>query len=243
RPNATLVVNEYVGPNRFQYSDDVLAIINALLRCLPPALRRPYDVRTRPTVAEMIASDPTEAVRAEEVLGFLETRFEVLERKELGGAILQHLLYDIVQNFRFESPRERSLLELLCTIDAMLTDARRIPSDFVICAARKRGATVTKNNRPLPPRSEAAKDVEPDPLQRIPLASRLFGGGALDVHQRRLLRVALLAEQPRRANLFAENALLGPLRGRDSWGWLMAHAPRDPVVRELLKTAAILARA
>ncbi|HEX8252642.1 MAG TPA: class I SAM-dependent methyltransferase [Thermoanaerobaculia bacterium] len=243
RPNATLVVNEYVGPNRFQYSDDVLAIINALLRCLPPELRRPYAVRTRPTVDEMIASDPTEAVRAEEVLGVMEQRFEVLERKTLGGAILQHLLYDIVQNFRFEVPRERSLLEILCTIDAMLTDARRIPSDFVICAARKRGASVMKTDRPLPPRSEAANDVERDPLTRLAIAARLLGGGALDAHQRRLLRVALLAEQPRRANLFAENALLGPWRRADSWEWLMAHAPRDPGVRELLKTAAILARA
>ena len=34
RPDATLIVNEYVGPNRFQYSDDVLSIINALLRCV-----------------------------------------------------------------------------------------------------------------------------------------------------------------------------------------------------------------
>src|SRR5207253_4970651 len=34
RPEATLIVNEYVGPNRFQYGDDVLAMINALLGAL-----------------------------------------------------------------------------------------------------------------------------------------------------------------------------------------------------------------
>ena len=33
RGDATLIVNEYVGANRFQYSDDVLAIMNGLLRC------------------------------------------------------------------------------------------------------------------------------------------------------------------------------------------------------------------
>ena len=232
RADATLIVNEYVGPNRFQYSDGVERAINLLLRALPEELRCPYDVRVRPTVEEMIANDPTEAVRAEELLAFTEERFEVLERKELGGAILQHLLYGISGNFRFEVPRERSLLEMLCTIDAMLTDAGRIPSDFVISAARKKGSRVTRVDRPLPPRPDEAKDVEPDPLRRLPLLSRIRGGG-LDAHQRRLLRLALLAEQPRRANLFAEDVRLGPLRG-------LRYVPRDPAVRTILDAAARL---
>jgi SAM-dependent methyltransferase len=236
RPDATLIVNEYIGPNRFQYSDAVDAAINALLRALPEELRRPYDVRVRPSVEEMIANDPTEAVRAEELVAFTEVRFEVLERKPLGGAILQHLLYDIVQNFRFDVPRERSLLQMLCTIDAMLTDSERIPCDFEILVARKRGSGVTKVDRPLPPRTEAANDVEPDPLRRLSRFARMRGG-ALDRHQRRLLRLAILAEQPRRANLFAEDVRLGPLPGT------LKYVPRDPAVRALLEVAAILAPA
>jgi len=243
RGDATLIVNEYVGPNRFQYSDDVLAIMNALLRCLPRELRAPYDTRARPTVEEMIAHDPTEAVRAEELVTFSERHFDVLERKDLGGAVVQHLLFDIVQNFRFEVPRERSLIEILCTIDAMLTDAGRIPSDFAVFVARKRGATVQREERPLPPRVPEAADVEPDPLGRIPLRSRLLRGGGLDVHQRRLLRAALLAEQPKRANLYREDARLGPFGRRRDWEWLLSRAPRDPAVRALLETAAILAPA
>jgi SAM-dependent methyltransferase len=232
RAEATLIVNEYAGPNRFQYSDDVLTIINALLRCLPRELRGPYESRTRPTVEEMIANDPTEAVRAEEVLPLLAREFEVLEQKQLGGALLQHLLYDIVQNFRFEDARERSLLEMLCTIDALLTDSGRIPSDFAICAARKRGARVMPVARPLPPRAEGAEDVEPDPLSRIPLIARVMRGGGLDAHRRRLLRLALLSQQPKRANLFEEDAWLGPLRG-DVSAWL----PEDEAVRELWRVA------
>ena len=240
RPDATLIVNEYVGPNRFQYSDDVLSILNALLRALPLELRRPYEQRVRPTVEEMIANDPTEAVRAEELMAFTHRTFEVLETKELGGAILQHLLYDIVQNFRFDEPRERSLLDILCTIDAMLTDAKRIPCDFLIAAARKKGSTVTKAARPLPPRTEQANDVEPDPLRRIPLPSRVLRGGGLDAHQRRLLRVALLSQNGRRANLFAENARLGPFGRARDWTWVLAQAPADPAIRRLLETAAAI---
>src|SRR4051812_9473871 len=40
KPEATLVVNEYVGPNRFQFRDRQLEIINALLAALPERLRR-----------------------------------------------------------------------------------------------------------------------------------------------------------------------------------------------------------
>ena len=81
RAEATLIVNEYVGPNRFQYGEAVDAAINTLLRAIPAELRQPYDRRVRPTVEDMIANDPTEAVRAEELVAFTERHFEVLERK------------------------------------------------------------------------------------------------------------------------------------------------------------------
>ena len=160
RANATLIINEYVGPKRFQYSDDVSRIINALLQCI-----RPGEVRARPTVEEMIANDPTEAVRSDELLAFTARQFDVLDRKDLGGTILQHLLYDIVQHYRFDVPRERGLIEMLCTIEGMLVDRGRVPSDFALLAARKKGASVRALPRPLPPRAQGAEDVESDPLR------------------------------------------------------------------------------
>lgn len=249
RPNATLIVNEYVGPNRFQYGDDVSAAINALLRALPEELRRPYESRARPTVAEMIANDPTEAVRAEELIAFTENTFDVRERKNIGGTILQHLLYDIVQNFRFDVPRERSLLQMLCVIEAMLVDSGRISCDFVLMAARKKGLGVKREKRPLPARAEGAGDVEGDPLRTYE------GGGCgrrtpgvLTRDHLRLLRLALLSQQEHRANLFEERAFYSwrerfRARGCDPFDWMLARAPNDPAIRSLLETAATLARA
>jgi SAM-dependent methyltransferase len=249
RADATLIVNEYVGPNRFQYGDDVSSAINALLRALPEELRRPYDVRARPTVAEMIANDPSEAVRSEELVALMERHFDVRERKNIGGTILQHLLYDIVQNFRFEVPRERSLLQMLCTIEAMLVDRGRIPCDFAMFAARRKGSNVTPANRPLPPRAQGAEDVEPDPLRggswRPAFRRR---GEPLQRDHLRLLRLALLAQQPQRANLFEERAIHSwrermRARGHDPFDWLLMRAADDPAIRGLLGTAATLARA
>ncbi|MDQ3280914.1 MAG: class I SAM-dependent methyltransferase [Acidobacteriota bacterium] len=240
RANATLIVNEYIGPNRFQYSDEVLAMINALFRCLPKELRGNYESRRRPPLDEMLAYDPTEGVRAEEVVPLLERHFDVRERKQLGGAVVQHLLFDVVQHFRFENARHRSLLEMLCTIDAMLTDRGRINSDFAIFAARRKGSGVEAAPRPLPPRPVEALDVEPDPLQRIPLLSRVANGGALDAQQRRLLRLAVLSQNETRANLFAEDAAMGSFGWSDAWAWMRRCAPDDPAVRGLVETAAAI---
>lgn len=242
RAEGTLLFNEYVGPNRFQYGDDVLSIINALLACLG----RP--AKARPSVEEMIANDPTEAVRSEELLAFTESHFDVLERKNIGGTILQHLLYETIRDFRFDVPRERAIVEILCTIEAMLVDAGRIPCDYVILAARKRGVHVTRADRPLPPRPAAARDVERDPLWRwsrgLWAARRRSvapARGAAQGAAVRLLRLALLAGRTKRANLYRQSRILSFLARRgDAWERALRATP-DPAIQCLLRTAATLA--
>jgi SAM-dependent methyltransferase len=253
RADATLIVNEYAGPARFQYSDEVQAIMNALLRCLGRA------PRARPSVEEMIANDPTEAVRSNEVLAFTERHFEVLERKHLGGTILQHLLYEIAEEYRFEVPRERAIVEILCTIEAMLIDTGRVPCDYVMLAARKRGSVVTRARRPLPPRPEAARDIERDPLHRgaggrargaVGFGEAGSGKGPIPWRAAlRCLRVALLSQRGRRANLYGQSSFLSlrerwRARGIDPWVWVQARVENevaDETIRCLIRTAATLA--
>ena len=254
RPEATLIVNEYAGPNRFQFSDDVLTIMNLLLRCIPRELRGGLESRTRPTVEEMIANDPTEAVRSAEIVDMTARHFEILERIDIGGTVLQHLLYEIATRFHFEVPRERSIIEILCTIEAMLVDSGRLPSDFVLLACRKRGSRVTKASRPLPPRAEGANDIESDPLRGTFIKKGRRGPSVHPSSPRfwkpalRILRLALLSGQERRANLHRESRLLGwreRLRagGRDPWEWVEQRAPDDEAIRCLIRAAATLARA
>ena len=207
--DATLIVNEYAGPRRFQFSDDVLSRINTLMACLPARLRNGALKRERPPLQLMIDLDPSEAVRSDEILPMIAERFEIMERRDMGGTLLQHLLYEIVQNFRFNAPKERAMIELMCAYEAMLIDRGAIPCDFVICAARKRGSRATKANRPLPPRPEAALDVDHDPLWRT---------GALACRNLRVARILAASRQSHRANLFSENpiaAIVARLRRGD----------------------------
>ena len=241
KPEGTLIVNEYVGPNRFQVHDHVLTLINSLRDALGAP---PFD---RPTPQFMIEHDPSEAVRSEEVMPLLRERFDVLEQKELGGTILMHLLYEIVQRFRFDNPVERAIVETLCTFEGALLDAGRIESDFVIAAARKRTASASRsiNSRPMPPRPEAALDVDPDPLA---LRGRVGGASgsqrSLKRWQLRLLRIALASTQPRRRNLFRETPwqtvreqLSFAMRGGDAIRWIVGRGAAhdlDPRMRALL---------
>jgi SAM-dependent methyltransferase len=260
KPNAMLIVNEYVGPNRFQFSDDVLRMINELLACLPLRLRGGYERRERPTPQFMMANDPTEAVRSEELMPMIAARFEVLEQKSLGGTILMHLLYDIVQNFRWDDPRERSIIDLLCTFEGALVDAGAIPSDFAILAARKRGSQVTRARRPLPPRPAAARDIERDPLAQARCGTGVSLSGRAEAHPTflrgshlRMLRLALLSARAKRANLFRESRLRAAIEQArfaaarvPPFDWIIGRwsaYDNDPTIGALLETFARLGAA
>ena len=216
RPEGVLIVNEYVGPKRFQFSDGVLSIVNELLACLPAPLRRSalsgstYERKLRPSEEEMIANDPSEAVRSDELRALLEERFTILDQRELGGTLLQHLLYDIVQNFGSADPRKRSMVELLCAFEGALVDAGSIPSDFAIFAARRKSAKLPSDryDRELIPRPPEALDVDPDPLGfgrcRLPERFDKQRRSPLASWQMRILRVALISRRTDRRNLIDE---------------------------------------
>lgn len=263
KPDGFLVLNEYVGPSRFQYSDDVDRAINALLHVLPPRLRRStlhgdlYDRRARPTVDQMIASDPSESVRSSELLARFGKRFDFMERRNIGGTILQHLLYDIVANFQFEDVRDRSILELLCATDAMLVDTGVVPCDFVIAAARKRGSSVVAERRPLPLLPPEALQCDPDPLRLagFQLDRRYVGSrgprewseanwpGAM-----KMLRISWAAQRSHRRFLFFESRRRTMLERAAAaathsspMSWVLARAPGDSDLRTVLEVAATLA--
>jgi SAM-dependent methyltransferase len=253
RPDGTLILNEYIGPKRFQFSDDVLALMNALLRCLPERLRfggiagAVYERKERPAVEMMIAHDPTEAVRSDELLAFTARTFDILDQRDLGGAVLQHLLYDIAGNFRFEVPRERAMVELLCAFEGMLVDAGQLPSDFVLIAARKRGSRLPREayRRELPPRPVLESD--PDPLWRglfrSAVAKPPLSKAAAPPPHSEILRIALASTQPTRKPLFRESRLAAWLVKGDPLALYLAVEREDNedtrAIRALLETFAV----
>jgi len=144
-PTGWFYLDEYVGPNRFQWTDPQLRHVNRLLDLLPDDLvrtatgqiRRNFQLASAEAVA---AFDPSEAVRSAEIPAIIAERFEVVERRGYGGALLHLLLAQVAQNFLSAPDRARAevYLDRLIEAEERLHRAGRIDDDFMVILARRR---------------------------------------------------------------------------------------------------------
>jgi SAM-dependent methyltransferase len=143
-PGGFLVVNEYIGPSRFQWTDDQLRLINDMLGMLPQRLRVQlgdgavkHEV-LRPTVEEMIRIDPSEAVCSVAISRLIARYFDVDTRVDYGGTILYQLLERIVHNFDPAREEDVALLRLLSLLENEAIRAGTLSSDFAVFIAHRR---------------------------------------------------------------------------------------------------------
>jgi len=141
KPGGLLILNDYVGPNRLQWTTAQLAAANDLLAQLPASHRRRYkssQLKTRitgPGRLRMRLADPSEAVESERILPAVRNEFAVLEEKAVGGNLLALVLKDIAHHFLADDPITRELLHLLFEAeDAFLAS---YPSDLVFGVYQK----------------------------------------------------------------------------------------------------------
>ena len=147
KPDGLLVINEYVGPNRLQWTKDQLRRANQLLRELPLTYRKrawenQYKGRIyRPGWLRMWLADPSEAAESSTILPTLHRHMEVVEEKPFGGNLLHLLFKDIAHNFLDEGDQTQALLQqLFHAEDAFLAEGNS--SDFVFGVYRKKRQTV-----------------------------------------------------------------------------------------------------
>jgi len=145
KPLGLFVLNEFVGPSQFQWTDQQLTTINELLEILPAKYKAyincPGKFKERlekPSIVEMNSYDPSEAIRSAEITLLLPTYFNVLELIEYGGTILHTLLQDIVGNFDNEEEESLALLKFLIYVEKILLKNKLLPSDFALVVAQKK---------------------------------------------------------------------------------------------------------
>ena len=123
KENGLFVINEYVGPNLFQWSNIQLKAANNILKTLPIKYRkrkRSNSVKSkiyRPGTIRMFLSDPSEAIASEDILPTIRKYFNVVEEKMFGGNILSILLKDISHNFLNDDQETVDLLDRLFSIE------------------------------------------------------------------------------------------------------------------------------
>jgi SAM-dependent methyltransferase len=127
-PGGLFLMDEFVGPNRFQWEDRTLEVAAQVRERLeerhlvvPENPRKHFPRRLeRPSAAAVARADPTESVASEEILGRLAELMPSADVVQLGGVVYHVALSGIVTNFTdADEPLLRELLEL----DGALADA------------------------------------------------------------------------------------------------------------------------
>lgn len=140
-PGGLLYVDEFVGPDRFQWTDRQIEIVNRLLACLPEELRRDLATRSgevkeeigRPDLQRFTRDHPEEAISPSRVRPALDAHLEPVAVKPYGGAVFHQLFSRIMGNFA----RRPDLVRLILEFDAILTDLEAVSSDYLWAAYRK----------------------------------------------------------------------------------------------------------
>jgi ubiquinone/menaquinone biosynthesis C-methylase UbiE len=144
RADGFFLINEFVGPRQFQFTDLQLSLVADLLAALPEEWRRDSttgqvkDHYRRMPVEHWNVTDPSEAIRSDRIVPEVEKQFRVIERIDYGGTILNLLLEHIVHNFDPAVEKDVAAIRLLSTFEAILIRQGVIQSDFTAMAARKR---------------------------------------------------------------------------------------------------------
>jgi len=144
KPEGLFVLVEYVGPSQFQWTDKQLGIINDLLKIIPAKYKNnisiPFTIKEcveRPSLEYMNTHDPSEAIRSAEIVPLIKKHFNIIEKRDFGGTLLNVLLHNIVGNFNEGNVEDIAFLELLCYFERTLIAEKVLTSDFTFIIAKR----------------------------------------------------------------------------------------------------------
>jgi SAM-dependent methyltransferase len=147
KPNGWLFFNEYVGANHFAFGPQQIAAITYAFALIPECYRVSFahgsvgqvqHIVPLPDPIEVVRTDPSEAVRSQDILEVVGDYFDIETINPCGGSLLQFLLHGIAGNFRQEDPHSMRILQMLFDIEDGLIESGVLKSDFVVVAARQR---------------------------------------------------------------------------------------------------------
>lgn len=127
-PGGWFVMDDYVGPTRWQWPDQQIIIGERALSLLPERLLRdpmnpdklfPRTI-TRPNLRKLYEADPSEAADSENIIPSIYKYFPNAEVKKTGGCIYHLALAKVLANFQ---GNDEPLLKSLLLLDEMLAES------------------------------------------------------------------------------------------------------------------------
>jgi SAM-dependent methyltransferase len=137
-PEGLVVMHEYVGPRRFQWTARQVELADDLLHTLPMRLRMRADGRlkervVRPSRLRMWFEDPSEAVESDRIMGLMETHLSTVRRVDLGGSVVDLVLTGIAHHFADQADAEaHAECERMLAVEDRLLAEGEVASDHVL---------------------------------------------------------------------------------------------------------------
>ena len=172
KPDGVFILYEYIGPSQFQYPKAHLDLADTMLGMIPQQYRRNvrgpgYKERVpRTSLADMNAYDPSEAIRSDEIIPLLASRFQIPHLRMIGGTLTLLVLNEIAGNFVPGDPIADTLIAGLLHVENILIDTGVLPSYHAYIVCRKTDDPAPVQTRELPPfvRSPGALGADLLPL-------------------------------------------------------------------------------
>ena len=143
KPGGLFVVYEYIGPSQMQFPRRDLELADIFLKLLPERyrkLQRRKGIKKeafRFSLDAMNSSDPSEAIRASEIVPLIASRFEIRHFRHVGGTLLLLVFNEIAGNFLENDLEIIPLVDALITLDNFLIDNAVLPSYHVYIVCQK----------------------------------------------------------------------------------------------------------
>lgn len=121
-----LYMNDFVGPDRMQWPDEMLAAATRVREALPPRLLQTAEGRdlptevARPDPEALAAMDPTECADSAAILPAIDDLFEDATVTPTGGVVYHLALKGVLERL---GPKAIPLFDLLLLIDELHADA------------------------------------------------------------------------------------------------------------------------
>ncbi len=154
KPGGLFVVYEYIGPSQMQFPRRDLQLADIFLKLIPDRyrhMRREEGIKheaPRLSLEIMNSTDPSEGIRASEIVPLIASRFEIKHFRYIGGTLLFLVFNEIAGNFNENTAEIMPLVKALIALDNFLIDNKVLPSYHVYLICQK-----TDNPMPMQTRN------------------------------------------------------------------------------------------
>jgi len=130
-----LIINEFVGATRHQFSKNQISAINEALAIIPKKFRTRFKSKLHKNkyrgvgILRMIMADPSECIDSASIMPSIHKNYKTIIEKPYGGNLLMSVLRDISHHFYHLNKEKEEILNKLFILEDKFLEKNQ--SDFI----------------------------------------------------------------------------------------------------------------